>query len=426
MGIVSNGVDKSSFMVYYGKFVDMILTSKKKIVFFFLFCFGTLAPNEMREGILSVLLFFLLLGSLPKAHSALQISEFSQIESLPSRIFLTDSNEAHLGLVLNACKNYIALGGNPDQLFVLTYGHETEEYLHTLGINTFFFPDITNEIQQKTKHWKCYTRHLVKAHFMGVVMELKIRLWLEFCRLEKQFMVFDSDVVFHQHPDALFRDALAKGTSAPDIIAAYYTGIPNLAQQTGADLVDNILDGVDGGYFELNFSPSVIINPKKMYPILTQMFDLVHRHTQRKCGTWGYGWGQTLPNIILYRSGLRWKQDEVGEMAQGIWMDACGPEKAFCLDGGRNESMTGKEREEYVGRWEGVRLTCHYFVHYAGQGGWIRKSKEILDSGDWYLPCEFAQSSFTMELLWEAKDTILNPDYNCRAGPPPKEKNGLF
>ena len=375
----------------------------------FSFCLAQMKPF--------LVLFTLFALLFPLGQSSLHITDFSQLEQLPSRVYFTDGNELHFSLILNVVKSYLYHGGNPDEIFVLAYTQQTKEYLRSVGINTLFFPKINIEIWGEVEQMNCPDPDPFgfnfKAHFMGVVMELKLRLWLEFCRLEKQFLVFDSDVVFNVNPALLFEPDVAPGMYAPDIVASYFTDPNNLVTAIGIQQPDYLMNPIGFQSLELNFSPTAVVNPKKMYPILQELLGLEHYHVKKDCGPWGYGWGQTLPNVILYRSGLRWSQSSSNETAVGVWANGCQEEGEFCLKGVNNNPFaTGKERELSVGKWAGLTLKCRYYTHYAMAGGGTEKSKEIMRSGDWYLPCKYARGPFLMPSILPDKD-ILNPDFNC-------------
>ena len=85
---------------------------------------------------------------------------------------------------------------------MLVYSEESRNYLKILAINTFYFENSLEDINNHTNDF-CI-RSLPRWRWMSVIMELKIRFWLELCRNEKQFVIFDSDTLFHYNPDVLF------------------------------------------------------------------------------------------------------------------------------------------------------------------------------------------------------------------------------
>ena len=356
------------------------------------------------------LLFFFLLVCLLPVESSVHISTFEELSTVPSRIFFTDGTDSHFGLALNAAKNYLSLGGNPEQFFVLVYNEYTKVYLKNLNINTLYFPEILDELENRGD--LCIrTAEYSKAQWMARIMELRFRIWLELCRYEKQFVVFDSDTVFYEHPDFLFERNLT-GVEV-DIVAAYFLG-KGMVENTAEIIQENyILNEVGGGKFELNFSPSAIVNPKKMYSILSKMFDIVHEQMAMGCEKWGWGWGQVLPNVILYESGLRWRQDKGEEMAMGEWAFKCSKKDEFCLDRESGVS-TGEEREESVGKWAGITLKNHFFTHYAGDGGWSEKAFRIALEGDWFLPCQLLSGGADKwKELISSSVFVMNPEEVC-------------
>ena len=357
-----------------------------------------------------VLLSFFLLGCLLPVESSVHISTFEELSNVPSRIFFTDGTDSHFGLALNAAKNYLSLGGNPEQFFVLVYNEYTRVYLQNLNINTLYFPEILEELEYR-EDLCIRAAEYGKPQWMARIMELRFRIWLELCRLEKQFVVFDSDTVFYEHPDFLFEKSLS-GVEV-DIVAAYFLG-KGMVENTADIIQENyILDGVGEGKFELNFSPSAIINPKKMYPILSKMFDIVHEQMAMGCEKWGWGWGQVLPNVILYESGLRWRQDEAEEMAMGEWAFKCSKKDEFCLDRESGVSIR-EEREESVGKWAGITLKNHFFTHYAGDGGWSEKAFRIALKGDWFLPCQLLHGGAEKwKELISSSEFLMNPEEVC-------------
>ena len=360
------------------------------------------------------LLSLFLLGLFSSAvRSSLHITKFSELDQVPSTIFLTDGIELHFDLVLNAAKNYLSIGGNPKQFFVMTYSQQTTDYLKQIDINTIFFSNMTRQIQQIAQQFHCL-RDQGKFHFMAAVRELKVQLWLELCRIGKQSVIFDHDVVFREHPAILLDRSLIDGFMGPDIVIGYFTGAPNLVQMAGIELPDFVMDKVDNGIFEVNFSPIAVVNPKKMYPILLQLFQISRQHVETGCEKWGTRWGQILPNVILYNSGLRWEQ--VGDLAKGVWSSGCSQDTEFCLTGGGTGQEVGPARELLVGKWAGAKLRSHVFTQYAGWGGFAFKAKDIMEAGDWFLPCKFTQGFFSMELFWEEKDTIMDLENNCILG----------
>ena len=359
-----------------------------------------------------LLVFFVFL--LP-VDCSVHLSELSELSTVPSRIFFTDGTETHFSLALNAVKNYLSIGGDPEQIFVLVYDEQSQDFLKALNINTFYFANSIEEIRLLPKYF-CSWRNTTRNRWMSLIMELKIRIWLELCRNGKQFVVFDSDTVFYQHPDVLFSENVTG--AGVDIIAAYFLG-KGLVERQNIVQEDYILDGVAEGKCELNFSPSAIINPQKMHSILSRMYYIVHERMASKkgCKTWGWGWGQVIPNIILYESGLRLREHIGGETTSMEWKYGCSEKKEYCLDrainGGVTEAQSNMKRKKVLGKWAGIALKNRYFTHYAGEGQMEQREMKILESGDWYLPCNFL-SSLSWEQMWDSVNMIMKPEIRCQ------------